>query len=295
MVGTFGAAKHLVVTGAGGQVGALLARQAALLGFDVRALTHAQLDITDEEAVRQQVGHGDFVVNCAAFTNVDGAESDAEGAHLLNVVGPRNLAQACADVDARLVHLSTDYVFDGRLRRPYEIDDTPAPLGTYARSKLEGERAILETAAAATIVRTSVVYTGGAGTDFVAFMRRCAAGVETVEVVDDLTGSITYVRDLVAALLEIAEKDLRAPLLHVVNEGAVCRIDLARAIFAELGADPDRVRPISAEAFSRPAPRPAYSALSTAKSVQAGLTPLRPWRDAVVEALAVPLAEGPIA
>lgn len=280
----------MVVTGAGGQVGALLASQAALRGFDVRALTHADLDITDEKAVRQQVGHGDFVINCAAFTHVDGAESDPDGAYLLNVEGPRNLALACADVDARLVHLSTDYVFDGNfegaLPRPYEIDDPTAPLGIYARSKLEGELAILGTAAAATIARTSLVYTGGAGTDFIAFMRRCAAGTETVTVVNDLTGSITYVRDLVSALLEIAEKDLRAPLLHVVNEGAVCRIDLARAIFEELGADPDRVLPISSEAFARPAPRPAYSALSMAKSIQAGLTPLRPWRDAVVEALA---------
>ena len=233
--------KRLVVTGAGGQVGALLARQAGFRGFDVRALTHADLDITDEKAVRQQIVRDDFVVNCAAFTNVDGAESDPEGAHLLNVVGPGNLAQACADADARLVHLSTDYVFDGKfdggLPRPYEIDDTTAPLGEYARSKHEGELAIRGTAAAATIVRTSLVYTGGAGSDFIAFMRRCANGAGTVDVVDDLTGSITYVRDLVAALLEIAEKDLRAPLLHVVNEGAVCRLDLARAIFAELGME----------------------------------------------------------
>ena len=266
----------MVVTGAGGQVGALLARQATLRGFDVRALTRADLDITDGKAVRQEIGRGDLVVNCAAFTNVDGAESDPEGAYLLNVVGPRNLAQACAGVDARLVHLSTDYVFDGKFEggspRPYEIDDATAPLGEYARSKHKGELAILGTAAADTIVRTSLVYTGGAGTDFIAFMRRCANGVGTVDVVDDLTGSITYVRDLVAALLEIAEKDLRAPLLHAVNEGAVCRIDLARAIFAELGADPDRARPISSEAFARPAPRPAYSALSMAKSTQAGLT-----------------------
>ena len=193
-----------MVTGAGGQVGALLARQAGFRGFDVRALTHADLDITDEKAVRQQIVRDDFVVNCAAFTNVDGAESDPEGAHLLNVVGPGNLAQACADADARLVHLSTDYVFDGKfdggLPRPYEIDDTTAPLGEYARSKHEGELAIRGTAAAATIVRTSLVYTGGAGSDFIAFMRRCANGAGTVDVVDDLTGSITYVRDLVAAL-----------------------------------------------------------------------------------------------
>lgn len=283
------------MTGAGGQVGALLASQAAARGLEVRALTRAQLDITDAESVRRQVGGGDLVFNCAAFTNVDGAESDLQGAHLLNVVGPGNLAQACADVDARLVHLSTDYVFDGRMRRPYEIDDLTAPLGAYARSKLEGELAILGTSAAATIVRTSLVYTGGAGTDFIATMRRCAAGAGTVDVVGDLTGSITYVRDLVTALLEIAAKDIRVPVLHAVNAGAVCRIDLARAIFEELGADPDRVRPISSEEFARPAPRPAYSALSMDKSSQAGLTPLRHWREALVEALAVPITEGAIA
>lgn len=280
----------MVITGAGGQVGRLLAAQAAQRGHDVRALTHPQLDITDAVAVREHITPGDLVVNCAAFTNVDAAESDPEGAYQLNGVGPGNLARTCAKVGARLVHLSTDYVFSGEFAegepRPYEIGDATGPIGVYGRTKLDGELAVTAAAGDSTIVRTALVYTGGGGSDFVAKMRRLAATDQTVDMVYNLVGSPTYVVDLVNTLLEIAERDIHAPLLHAVNAGGgVSRFELARAIFAEVGADPERVRPTrAAVAF-----RPEYAALSLAASVRAGMSPLRPWREALIAALAAPL------
>jgi len=287
-------AVRIVITGAGGQVGGFLAGEATFRGFDVRALTRREFDITDPSAAQRHIGAGDVVVNCAALTNVDAAEADPEGAHLINAVGPGNLAVACARVGARMVHVSTDYVFSGSQRRPYEITDATGPLSVYGRSKLDGENAVLAVLPAANVVRTSWVYTGGNGTDFVAVMRKLAATDRTVDVVDDQSGAPTYAADLVASLLEVVAGDIATPILHAVNKGAVSRFDQARAVFEEVGADPDRVRPVSTAAVPRPAHRPVYSVLSMVDSARAGLTALRPWREALTAALAVPLPDGPI-
>lgn len=290
---------RMVITGAGGQVGRLLVRQAADAGYQVHPLTHRDFDITDPQAARCQVGAGDLVVNCAAFTNVDAAEADPDTAHAVNAIGPGNLARACAQAGARLIHISTDYVFSGDFRgephRPYEISDPTGPLSVYGRSKLDGERAVHAELPEAHVVRTSWVYTGGTGSDFVAVMRSLAGTDRVIDLVADQTGSPTYARDLVEALLQIAAGGIRAPLLHAANAGAASRFDQARAVFALLGADPDRVRPVSTDAVPRPAHRPVYSALGMVESVRAGLRPLRPWRDALAAALALPPADGPIA
>ena len=280
---------RIVITGAGGQVGRLLADEADQRGYQVTACTHAELDITDPAAVDSYIRENDLVVNCAAFTNVDDSEAHPDTAFAVNAAGPGNLAAACARVSASLIHISTDYVFSGDSDRPYEISDPTGPLGVYGRSKLEGELAVLAALPEAHIVRTSWVYTGAAGTDFVAVMRKLAGTDRTIDVVDDQTGSPTYAADLVRALLEIAAGDVRGPILHVANEGAISRCEQARAVFAELGADPERVRPVSTADVPRPARRPMYSALSMTESVRAGLTRARPWRDALVEALAAPL------
>ena len=190
-----------------------------------------------------------------------------------------------------MVHLSTDYVFSGDQVRPYEIGDATGPVSVYGRTKLDGEHAVLAALPGAHVVRTSWVYTGGDGTDFVAVMRRLAATDRTVEVVADQTGAPTFVRDLVGAVLEVVAGDIRVPILHAANEGAVSRFEQAQAVFEELGADPDRVRPVSTAAVPRPAHRPVYSVLSMMDSTRAGLTPLRPWRDALAEALTAPPAE----
>lgn len=289
---------RMVITGAGGQVGRLLAGQAAEAGYRVHPLTHRDFDITDPQAAHRQVDAGDIVVNCAAFTNVDAAEADPDTAHAVNAVGPGNLARACAQAGARLIHISTDYVFSGEFgderHRPYEISDPTGPLSVYGRSKLDGELAVHAELPEAHVVRTSWVYTGGTGSDFVAVMRNLAATDRTIDVVADQTGSPTYARDLVDALLQIAAGGIRAPLLHAANAGAASRFDQARAVFSLLGADPDRVRPVSTDAVPRPAHRPVYSALGMVESVRAGLRPLRPWREALAAALALPPADGPI-
>lgn len=288
----------MVITGAGGQVGRFLAAQAARQGYDVCALTHREFDITDPAAAREHVRPGDLVVNCAAFTNVDAAEADPDAAHAINAAGPGHIARACAAAGARLIHISTDYVFSGAFggqqHRPYEITDPVGPLSVYGRSKLDGELAVHAELPGAHVVRTSWVYTGGSGTDFVAVMRRLAAGTKTIEVVDDQTGSPTYVKDLVSALLEVAAGRITAPVLHAANAGAASRFEQARAVFADLGADPERVRPVGTAAVPRPAHRPVFSALSMTGSAQAGLTPLRPWREALAEAVATPVDDGPI-
>jgi dTDP-4-dehydrorhamnose reductase len=278
-----------VITGAGGQVGSFLAAEAARQGRDVLALTSAQWDITDPAAAERIVAPGDVVVNCAAYTNVDGAESDQATAHAVNAEGPGYIARACAAAGARLIHISTDYVFSGDFGgsppRPYEPGDETDPRSVYGRTKLAGEQAVLAALPQATVVRSAWIYTGGAGKDFVAVMRRLAAGDRTVEVVDDQTGSPTYTGDLVAALLEVADGRVHAPVVHAANAGAVNRFEQARAVFACVGADPARVCPVSSADNPRPAPRPSYSVLSGRVSEQAGLSPLRPWRDALTEAL----------
>lgn len=274
---------RIVITGAGGQVGGFLAAQAAGEGRDVLALTSSQWDITDPAAAGRIIAAGDVVINCAAYTAVDAAESDPARAHALNAVGPGYLAAACANAGAGLVQVSTDYVFSGDFGgadpRPYTPDDPTGPLSVYGRTKLAGEHAVLAALPGATVVRTAWVYTGGTGTDFVAVMRRLAAGSGTVEMVDDQIGSPTYVADLVAVLLAAAD-ERPGGVLHAANTGAVSRYEQARAVFAGVGADPARVHPVPSTHSPRPAARPRYSALASS-------TPLRDWRDALHEALQV--------
>ena len=289
---------RIVISGAGGQLGVWLAGLATDRARDVLALTSSQWDITDPAAADRIIQSGDVVVNCAAYTNVDDAESHEAAAYAVNATGPEHLARACARVGARLIHVSTDYVFTGEPvtgdpaeggPRPYEPSDETDARGVYALSKLAGERAVLAAlpdASDGIVVRTAWLYTGGTGKDFVAVMRRLAAGDVPVNVVDDQIGSPTYVADLAVALLQVADDRVPGPILHAANEGAVSRFGQARAVFEECGADPERVRPVSTDQYPRPAPRPTYSALGGRESAAAGLTPLRPWRPALVAALA---------
>ncbi|ORB85860.1 dTDP-4-dehydrorhamnose reductase [Mycobacterium kansasii] len=288
---------RILVTGAGGQLGRVAAAQAARAGREVLARTSSQWDITDPGTAGAIIQTGDVVLNCAAYTDVDAAETDEARAYAVNASGPEHLARACARVGARLIHVSTDYVFNGDFNgaqpHPYEPGEATAPRGVYARSKLAGEQAVLAASPEAVVVRTAWVYTGGDGKDFVAVMRRLAAGDGPIDVVSDQTGSPTYVADLSAALLEVADSGVRGRVLHAANEGAVSRFGQARAVFEECGADPARVRPVSSAQFPRPAPRPSYSALGGQHWAAIGLTPLRPWRCALVAALATACGAAP--
>ncbi|MDT5225999.1 MAG: dTDP-4-dehydrorhamnose reductase [Mycobacterium sp.] len=296
---------RLVITGAGGQLGSLLTALARRYGRDVVAKTSSEWDITDPAAADEFIRSGDVVINCAAYTDVDGAESDEAGAYAVNATGPQNLARACARAGAQLIHISTDYVFNGDFGgaepRPYEPGDQTGPQGVYASSKLAGEEAVFASLPQAVVVRTAWVYTGGPDrSDFVAVMQRLAArdaAAGPIKVVDDQTGSPTYAGDLAAALLELADRfpdiEVRGRVLHAANEGVVSRFEQARAVFEESGADPQRVNPVGSDEFPRPAARPPYSALSGREWAAAGLTPLRPWRPALVAALTA-AADGPI-
>jgi dTDP-4-dehydrorhamnose reductase len=285
---------RVVITGAGGLVGRVLAAEAARRGHDVLALASAQCDVTDPTALEHHISSGDFVVNCAAYTRVDDAETNEVAATAVNATGAENVAHACARAGAELVHVSTDYVFSGDFgdepQRPYEIDDLTGPLSVYGRTKLAGEFGVLTAMPSAFIVRTAWIFSG-TGSDFVATMRRKAAGEETVDVVADQIGSPTYVGDLVGALLEVVEGTIQEPVLHAANLGEASRFEQARAVFELAGADPERVRPVGSERFPRPAPRPAYSALGSQRSTEAGLTPLRHWREGLADAMLAPLSE----
>jgi dTDP-4-dehydrorhamnose reductase len=282
-----------LVVGAGGQLGSDLVRE---LGPSVRALTRADLDVTDGTAVREAVGSWAFdvrerqgpmaVFNAAAWTDVDGAEADEDAAYLANATAPAYLAIAAESVGARLVHVSTDYVFPGDATTPYEADSPTGPRGAYGRTKLAGEQAVLAASAGAYVVRTAWVY-GAVGANFVKTMARLERDRETVSVVDDQRGSPTWSRDLARGLVEMVRANAAPGVYHCTNSGHATWCDLARAVFEEVGADPARVRPCTTADFPRPAPRPAYSVLSDTAWREAGLTPLPHWREALTTAFSV--------
>ncbi|MEO9328210.1 dTDP-4-dehydrorhamnose reductase [Gordonia aurantiaca] len=296
------------IVGAGGQLGTALQERSATAPEHIvwRPLTSADIDIADETSVAAALGDlgpEDVVINCAAYTDVDGAETDRDGAHRVNVTGPAVLAERTAAAGAWLIHISTDYVFpgtpleergDGAVERPdgYEPDDVSGvPATVYGATKLAGEHAALEADPRTTVVRTAWVYTGGPESrDFVGTMRRLEASRDTVSVVDDQLGSPTYCIDLADGLWELVAKgprpEVTGAVLHATNAGRATWFEVAAAVFAEVGADPARVLPTTTAEFPRPAPRPAYSVLSGRSWVAAGLTPLREWRAALHAAIA---------
>ncbi|MFH9060766.1 dTDP-4-dehydrorhamnose reductase [Streptomyces coeruleorubidus] len=287
-----------LITGAGGMLGRDVVEELTRRGEDVVGLDRAALDITAPAAVDTAVRdhRPDVVVNCAAYTAVDDAESDEARALEINGDGPRLLARACAAHGARLIHVSTDYVFSGEARAtPYPEDHPTGPRTAYGRTKLAGERAVLEELpGASAIVRTAWLY-GVHGTNFVRTMIGLEARRDTLDVVDDQRGQPTWSADVAERIADLGVRlgpDAHG-VFHATNSGEATWYELAREVFSLIGADPDRVRPTSSAAFPRPAPRPAYSALAHRRWQEIGLPLPRDWRSALHEALPRIRKEGP--
>jgi dTDP-4-dehydrorhamnose reductase len=273
-----------LITGAAGMLGVDL--QAALADREVTALGRADLDVTDAAAVRDAVGGHDVVINAAAYTKVDDAETHEEAAFNVNAVGVEHLAVAARAAGARLVTISTDYVFDGSAREPYAEDAPRHPISAYGRSKAAGEeRAIAAHPEGTYVVRTAWLY-GEHGPNFAATMLRLAGSHPTVKVVTDQLGQPTWTGDLAAQIRLLIESDVPAGIYHGTNSGRCSWFEFTKAIYSELGLDPERVLPTDSGAFVRPAPRPAYSVLGHDRWSAVGLPEMRDWREALHAAVA---------
>ena len=266
-----GRRRRVLITGAGGQLGRAL--QDAFADEDVLALGHADWDVSDPPRVDLSRGGLDLVLHTAAWTDVDGAEADPQGAAAVNIGGTANVA----GLGAPTVVFSTDYVFDGRKGAPYVESDGPSPLSVYGRTKLHGEAAA---GPDAWIVRSSWLY-GPTGTNFVRTMLRLAGEHDEVGVVNDQRGAPTYVADLARAVRELADSGAEPGVWHLAAQGDCTWAEFAEAIFEE-AALPTRVRRISTGELGRPAPRPAYSVLRTERP---GAPALPHWREGLRECL----------
>lgn len=269
MTGTF------VVTGARGMLGTELLRAAGERGVAVAPLYRAECDITDADSVHRTLGalRPRVVIHAAAWTDVDGCESDPGRAHRVNGSGTRNVAAACAETGARLVMVSTDYVFPGDAPRPYAEDDETGPLSVYGASKLAGEDAVRELLPDGIVARTAWLYADH-GVNFLRTMLRLAAERDRIDVVDDQRGSPTFAADLAAALLDLAAAPAASGTYHVTNTGSTTWHGFASRIFAEAGLAV-RCEPTTTDRFPRPARRPKNSVLADTRLAAA----LPAWED----------------
>jgi dTDP-4-dehydrorhamnose reductase len=279
---------RVLITGAGGQLGTELATVCTAAGDTVAACDRTQLDISSRDAVLGAITsvRPDVVVHCGAWTAVDACEDDPDRAVLLNGLAVRWVAEACHRADAHLVHLSTDYVFDGTLDRPYVEWDEPDPRSAYGRSKLVGEREALTLGPSAAVVRTAWVC-GQHGANMVKTIMRLADEHPALSFVDDQRGCPTFTADLAPLLRRIA-LDRRSGVIHATNQGPTTWFGFAQAVVAAMGKDPAMVTPITTAELQppRPAPRPANSVLDNAVLRAGGLPLLRDWHEPLTELVA---------
>ncbi|MGG3006522.1 dTDP-4-dehydrorhamnose reductase [Geobacillus stearothermophilus] len=272
----------VVVTGAKGQLGTDLVHLLADRGYEVYGYGREELDITNFDQVKQVISevNPDVVIHAAAYTKVDLAESEPDKAFLINAYGTRNVAVVSEAVGAKLVYISTDYVFDGTATTPYNEFAPTNPLSVYGKSKLAGEQFVRDLHSKFFIVRTSWVY-GKHGNNFVKTMLKLAQERDELMVVHDQIGCPTYTVDLANCILELIQTE-KYGIYHVSNSGHCSWYEFAKAIFEEAGIEV-KVNPCTTKDFSRPAPRPAYSVFAHMALKLNGFSEMREWREALKE------------
>jgi dTDP-4-dehydrorhamnose reductase len=269
-----------LVAGGAGQVGQALS---AALGSNAVVADRDVLDITDVASIETALESyaPDVIINVAAWTDVDGAETHEQEAFALNASAAGLLARKARERGAKFAHLSTDYVFDGDSDRPYRTDDVPRPLSVYGASKLAGERAVLEAHPSALVVRSSWIFSA-TGRNFVTTMSSRADQGLTSGVVDDQYGRPTFAADLAKVLIQLAKADIRG-LVHWTNAGTASWYDLARAVYRAVGADPAMVIPTKSADLGRAARRPRFSALELTRGLPCA--PPRVWQEALADCM----------
>jgi dTDP-4-dehydrorhamnose reductase len=274
-----------LITGAAGQLGHDLRTCFADAGHEVLPFDRHALDVTDPKDVQAALEHHrpDVVLHSAAYTKVDACETEVETAWAVNTTATWHLARSCADVGAAMVYLSSDYVFDGTLGRPYTEFDPVNPTSVYGRTKEGGERKVREALADHYVVRTSWVH-GANGANFARTMLRLGRERGAVSVVDDQTGSPTFTPDLAAQILRLVEARMPGTY-HVTGSGQCTWFELARAIFDQAGL-PVELTPTDTASFGAPAPRPQYSVLDNLLTRQIGLPAMPPWEESLGRLLA---------
>ncbi len=273
---------RILVTGANGQLGKDVVLVGAQKGHHILACTRYELDITNQLQCEEVITSTkpDVIIHCAAYTAVDAAETDEDGAYLVNAVGSRNIAVAAEKIGAKVCYISTDYVFDGKSSLPYREYDNTNPQTVYGKSKRAGEHLVQSLSSKYFIVRTSWVY-GVQGNNFVKTMLKLGMEKPSLQVVHDQIGSPTYTVDL-AHFLERLIKTEAYGIYHASNTGSCSWFEFAQAIFDEAGLKPELL-PCSTDKFTRPAPRPSNSVMEHLSIRTNGLEDLRPWREALHE------------
>lgn len=280
--------KNILVTGSNGQLGSELQSLAPAHDETCRFFFTdvAELDITDRQAVYSFVEQNriSVIVNCAAFTAVDKAESEPERCNLLNHIAPGYLAEAIASVGGTMIQISTDYVFDGTSCKPYKEEDITNPQTVYGRTKLAGEESVIRTCAGSMVIRTAWLYSTY-GNNFVKTMLRLGKERDKLGVVADQIGTPTYAHDLAKAILTVIEKGIKPGVYHFTNEGTCSWYDFTKAIHRIEGIEDCEVSPIHTEDYPVPAKRPHYSVLDKTKIKQTYELDIRWWEDALKDCL----------
>lgn len=288
MVATFKEQMKWLIVGGNGQLGRAMQAELSKSGIGFISFDRPQLDITDDKEVMRILKEvlPDVVLNAAAWTDVDKAESEEAGARLINAYGPGRLAKACSSIDAKFVHISTDYVFSGVSKKPWAENQIRVPASAYGRTKAEGERLVQEFYGHNSfIVRTAWLYSQW-GQNFVKAMVRIALNeTKPVNIVSDQIGQPTSALDLAIQIKQMIIHDATPGIYHGTNSGQATWFEFARKIFELSGANQDRILPIESADYPSPAKRPIYSILGHQRWIDEGMVPMRDWRKALKDAL----------